>query len=130
MAVLMSWMGLPSVEIEVEHNSRQKGRTKYGVLNLVKLTWDLVTGYSQAPLRLVTYMGFFGAVIGFMMMLFLLYQRVINGILVEGFILLFAVFSFFAGVQLLSIGLLGEYLGRVHMQVQGRPQYVVEKFIA
>jgi len=129
MAVLMSWMALPSVEIEVEHHIRQKGRTKYSVLNLIQLTWDLITGYSNFPLRVVTYMGLFGAFMGFAVMMFLLYQRIVRGILIEGFIVLSAVFAFFAGVQLLSIGFLGEYLGRVHVQIQNRPEYIVEKMV-
>ncbi len=129
MAVLMSWMGVPSVEIEVEHHNRQKGQTKYSVLTLVQLTWDLITGYSNFPLRAVTYMGLFGAGLGFAVMMFLLYQRIVNGILIEGFIVLSAVFAFFAGVQLLSVGLLGEYLGRVHLQIQNRPDYIIEKVI-
>ncbi|MEE9258136.1 MAG: glycosyltransferase family 2 protein [Nitrospinaceae bacterium] len=129
MAVLMSWMGVPSVEIEVEHHNRRLGKTKYGCLTLVKLTWDLVTGFSSAPLRLVTYLGLLGAVLGFLLMMFLLYQRIVQGILIEGFIVLSAVFAFFAGVQLLSIGFLGEYLGRVYTQIQDRPQYIVRKVI-
>ena len=129
MAVLMSWMGLPSIEIEVEHHERRIGITKYSILNLLKLSWDLVTGYSSFPLRMVTYMGMFGAFLGFLMMAFLLFQRIVNGILIEGFVVLLAVFAFFAGVQLLSIGFLGEYLGRVHHQIQERPDYIVEKVI-
>ena len=129
MAVLMSWMGLPTVELEVEHHERKKGNTKYSILNLLKLSWDLVTGYSSFPLRMVTYMGLFGALLGFLMMAFLLFQRIVNGILIEGFVVLTAVFAFFAGVQLLSIGFLGEYLGRVHHQIQARPDYIVEKVI-
>jgi undecaprenyl-phosphate 4-deoxy-4-formamido-L-arabinose transferase len=129
MAVLMSWMALPSVEIEVEHHDRKKGITKYSIWTLVKLSWDLITGYSNAPLRLVTYLGLFSAVLGFILMMFLLFQRVVNGILIEGFIVLSAVFAFFAGVQLLSIGFLGEYLGRVHMQTQDRPDYIIERVI-
>lgn len=129
MAVLMSWMGVPSVEIQVEHHIRQKGRTKYSILNLIQLTWDLITGYSNFPLRVVTYMGLFGAMLGFAVMLFLLFQRIVQGILIEGFVVLSAVFAFFAGIQLLSIGFLGEYLGRVHMQLQNRPDYIVEKVI-
>ena len=127
MAVLMSWMGLPTVEIEVEHHERKKGNTKYSFLNLLILAWDLVTGYSSFPLRMVTYMGLFGAFLGFLMMMFLLFQRIVNGILIEGFVVLSAVFAFFAGVQLLSIGFLGEYLGRVHHQIQERPDYIIEK---
>ena len=129
MAVLMSWMGLPTAEIEVEHHERKKGNTKYSILNLLILSWDLVTGYSSFPLRTVTYMGIFGALLGFLMMAFLLFQRIVNGVLIEGFVVLLAVFSFFAGVQLLSIGFLGEYLGRVHHQIQERPDYIVEKVI-
>jgi undecaprenyl-phosphate 4-deoxy-4-formamido-L-arabinose transferase len=129
MAVLMSWMGLPSVEVEVEHHARKKGTTKYSIITLIKLSWDLVTGYSNLPLRLVTYMGLFGAFIGFLMMIFLLYQRIANGILIEGFVVLSAVFAFFSGIQLLSIGFLGEYLGRIHFQIQDRPDYIVEKVI-
>jgi len=129
MAVLMSWMAVPTVHVEVDHNSRKIGQTKYGVLPLLRLTWDLITGYSNFPLRVVTYLGLFGASIGFSIMMFLLYQRLVAGILIEGFVVLSAVFSFFAGVQLLSIGFLGEYLGRVHLQIQNRPDYIVHKVI-
>ena len=129
MAVLMSWMAVPSIEIEVEHHDRKKGTTKYSMWTLVKLSWDLITGYSNFPLRLVTYLGLFSAFLGFVLMMFLLFQRVVNGILIEGFIVLSAVFAFFAGVQLLSIGFLGEYLGRVHMQTQDRPDYIIERVI-
>jgi len=129
MAVLMSWMAVPTVHVEVDHHLRKTGQTKYGVLPLLRLTWDLITGYSNFPLRLVTYLGLLGAGMGFAIMMFLLYQRLVVGILIEGFVVLSAVFSFFAGVQLLSIGFLGEYLGRVHLQIQNRPNYIVHKVI-
>ena len=129
MAVLMSWMAVPTVNVEVDHHSRKIGQTKYGVLPLLRLTWDLITGFSNFPLRLVTYLGLLGAGLGFAIMMFLLYQRLVAGILIEGFVVLSAVFSFFAGVQLLSIGFLGEYLGRVHLQIQNRPDYIVHKVI-
>ena len=129
MAVLMSWMAVPTVHVEVDHHLRKMGQTKYGVLPLLRLTWDLITGYSNFPLRLVTYLGLLGAGMGFAIMMFLLYQRLVVGILIEGFVVLSAVFSFFAGVQLLSIGFLGEYLGRVHLKIQNRPEYIVHKVI-
>ena len=129
MAVLMSWMAVPTVHVEVDHHLRKVGQTKYGVLPLLRLTWDLITGYSNFPLRLVTYLGLLGAGVGFAIMMFLLYQRLVAGILIEGFVVLSAVFSFFAGVQLLSIGFLGEYLGRVHLKIQNRPEYIVHKVI-
>lgn len=129
MAVLVSWMGVPSVEVEVEHFNRSQGKTKYGFLTLIELAWDLISGFSSLPLQAVTYLGFLGALIGFILMTFLIYQRIVTGILIEGFILMSAAFAFFAGVQLLGIGLVGEYLGRVYLQVQGRPDYIVQKVI-
>jgi undecaprenyl-phosphate 4-deoxy-4-formamido-L-arabinose transferase len=127
MAVLASWMAVPSKEIEVEHHNRTKGSTKYGFFDLVILSWDLIAGFSNTPLRFVTYMGVVGSIIGFTVTAFLLFQRIVNDILFEGFIVLSAVFAFFAGVQLLSIGILGEYIGRIYLQVQNRPDYIVEK---
>ncbi len=129
MAVLMSWMAVPTVHVEVDHHLRKMGQTKYGVLPLLRLTWDLITGYSNFPLRLVTYLGLLGAGVGFAIMMFLLYQRLVAGILIEGFVVLSAVFSFFAGFKLLSIGFLGYYLGRVHLKIQNRPEYIVHKVI-
>lgn len=129
MAVLVSWMAVPSLEIEVEHHERKSGETKYRFFALAKLAWDLIVGYSNTPLRLVTYMGFAGAWVGFALMMFLLFQRYVHHIDIEGFMLLSAVFSFFAGVQLLSIGILGEYVGRIYLQVQNRPDYIIEKVI-
>lgn len=129
MAVLMSWLGVPTAEVEVEHDVRAKGKTKYGFAALIKLAWDMISGFSHFPLRIVTYLGFLGALAGFVLMAFLTYQRVVHGILVEGFILLSAAFAFFAGVQLLCVGILGEYVGRIHLQIQGRPDYVVREVI-
>ena len=129
MAVLMSWMAVPTVHVEVDHHLRKTGQTKYGILPLLRLTWDLITGYSNFPISLVTYLGLLSAGLGFAIMMFLLYQRLVAGILIEGFVVLSAVFSFFAGVQLLSIGFLGEYLSRVHLQIQNRPDYIVHKVI-
>ena len=129
MAVLVSWMAVPTAEIEVEHHGRKGGHTKYGPLILLRLVWDLITGFSNMPLRLVTYLGLLSAVFGFFLTVFLLHQRFVQDILIEGFILLSAVFAFFAGVQLLSIGILGEYVGRIYLQVKSRPDYIVEQVI-
>ena len=125
MAVLMSWMAVPTVHVEVDHNSRKIGQTKYGVLPLLRLTWDLITGYSNFPLRVVTYLGLFGASIGFAIMMFLLYQRLVAGILIEGFVVLSAVFSFFAAKIMSKIGRKKGFI----LQIQNRPDYIVHKVI-
>lgn len=129
LSALVSWLGVSSAQVEVEHAKRLHGETKYRVGKLLQLSMDLVTGFSRFPLRMVTYLGFFGATIGFMLMIFLLFQRYVRGVMYDGFTVLSALFSLFAGVQLLSIGILGEYIGRIYSQVQDRPDYVIEDII-
>lgn len=129
LSALVSWMGFSSAEVEVEHSKRLHGKTRYSTGKLIQISLDLITGFSRFPLRLVTYLGFFGAVIGFMLMMFLLFQRYVRGIMYDGLTVLTALFSLFAGVQLLSIGILGEYIGRIYSQVQDRPDYVIEEVI-
>lgn len=129
LSALVSWLGVPSAQVEVEHSRRRHGETKYSLIKLIQLAIDLITGFSRLPLRIVTFLGFFGATIGFLLMAFLLFQRYARGIMYDGVTVLIAIFSLFAGVQLLSIGILGEYIGRIYSQVQDRPDYVVEEII-
>lgn len=126
LSTLVSWLGVPSAQVEVDHYKRLHGKTKYSTGKLVQLALDIITGFSRFPLRMVTYLGFFGATIGFLLMMFLLFQRYVRGIMYDGFTVLAALFSLFAGVQLLSIGILGEYIGRIYSQVQDLPDYVIE----
>ncbi len=129
LSALVSWMGVSSAQVEVEHSKRLHGETKYTPGTLIKLAIDIITGYSRLPLRMVTYLGFLGATLGFMLMIFLLFQRYVRGIMYDGLTVLTALFSLLAGVQLLSIGILGEYIGRIYSQVQNRPDYVIEEII-
>lgn len=129
LSALVSWMGVSNARVEVEHSGRLYGQTKYTAGKLFQLSMDIITGYSKFPLRMVTYLGLFGATIGFILMTFLLFQRYVRGIMYDGLTVLSALFSLFAGVQLLSIGILGEYVGRIYSQVQDRPDYIIEKII-
>ena len=129
LSALVSWLGVPGTQVEVEHSKRLHGETKYGIGKLLQLALDLITGFSRFPLRMVTYLGFFGATLGFMLMIFLLFQRYVRGIIYDGVTVPIALFSLFAGVQLFSIGILGEYVGRIYSQVQDRPDYVIEEMI-
>lgn len=129
MAALVSWFGVSNAQVEVEHSRRFYGKTKYSAAKLIQVGIDIITGFSRLPLRVVTYLGFFGATMGFMLTLFLLFQRYVKGIMLDGLTVMTALFSLFAGVQLLSIGILGEYIGRIYSQVQDRPEYIIEKII-
>ena len=114
-----------STEIEVDHAPRGKGKSKYNVWRLVKLNLDLMMGFTSIPLRMLSGTGFVIAAIGLLFSLFLMLRRLFVGPEVEGVFTLFAILYFFVGVQIMALGLLGEYLARMHEEIRHRPRYLV-----
>ncbi len=114
------------VEIEVAHEARHRGRSKYSFLHLFRLNLDLMTGFSVAPLRLLFTAGAFTALVGFALSVYILAMRFRYGNewTQGGIFTLFAVLFFFVGAQFVALGLLGEYIGRVLQTVRRRPPYV------
>lgn len=118
-----------TTEIEVAHNQRQNGDSKYSVFKLISLQFDLLTSISTFPLRLLSFIGAVISIcgIGFGLMLLLLrfaYGRVWAA---EGVFTLFAVLFIFVGAQFIGLGLLGEYLGRIYHDVRGRPRFFIQE---
>jgi len=87
----------------------------------------MITGYGVAPLRAVTWLGLFSAALGFVLTAFVLLRFAFFGAPVQGFTFLAAALSFFSGAQLLGLGIIGEYLGRVHFRTMGKPNFVVSE---
>ncbi len=117
---------LRPTEIEVAHEERAAGESKYSVFKLIRLNFDLVTGFSLVPLQLMSYSGILLALASGALFLYLMVQRFVEGAQVQGVFTLFAITFFLLGVVLFSIGLLGEYIGRIYEQVRGRPRYLVQ----
>jgi undecaprenyl-phosphate 4-deoxy-4-formamido-L-arabinose transferase len=115
------------VEIDVAHEERDEGESKYSVLRLVRLNFDLMTGFSVVPLQLFGLLGFLTALSGFVFGLFLLVRRVVVGAEVEGVFTLFALAFLVMGVIMAGVGMLGEYVGRIYQQVRGRPRFLVRR---
>ncbi|NMM28185.1 MAG: glycosyltransferase [Glaciimonas sp.] len=113
-------------EIVVEHEERVAGESKYSLYSLIRLNFDLMTGFSLVPLQLFSMVGMILSVASGLLVLLLLVRRFLLGAEAEGVFTLFAVVFFMLGVVLFGIGLLGEYIGRIFQQVRGRPQYVVK----
>ncbi len=117
---------LRPTEIEVAHEERAAGESKYSLFKLVRLNFDLVTGFSLMPLQIMSFLGIALALASGALFAYLMLQRVLFGSQVEGVFTLFAITFCLLGVLLFSMGLLGEYVGRIYEQVRGRPRYVVQ----
>jgi undecaprenyl-phosphate 4-deoxy-4-formamido-L-arabinose transferase len=117
-------------EVPVEHAPRRAGRSKYGVLRLLRLNMDLMTGFSLLPIQAVSLAGVLVAALGLGFAIFLAMRRLLVGPEVEGVFTLFAILFFFVGLQILALGLIGEYVGRIYQEVRRRPRYVVSEILS
>ncbi len=115
------------VEIRVAHSERAAGASKYSLYKLVRLNFDLMTGFSVVPLQLFALCGVITSIFSVAFALFLLIRRFIVGAEVEGVFTLFAILFFFVGIIILGIGIVGEYVGRIYQEVRRRPRYVVRR---
>jgi undecaprenyl-phosphate 4-deoxy-4-formamido-L-arabinose transferase len=114
-------------EIPVAHSPRRSGRSKYTPFRLLRLNFDLLTGFSLLPIQVVSFAGIVISFLGLGFALFLGVRRLMVGPEVEGVFTLFAILFFFVGLQILALGLIGEYIGRIYMEVRRRPRYVVKE---
>ncbi len=112
-------------EVVVEHSERHAGESKYSLLRLIRLNFDLVTGFSVAPLQIFSFAGVVIAMGSLVLFVWLMIDRIVNGPDVGGVFTLFAIAFFFIGVLLVGIGILGEYVGRIYQEVQQRPRFVI-----
>ena len=114
-------------EIPVGHAERERGQSKYGLIKLLRLNFDLMTGFSNFPIHVI---GFTGVAIAFLGLLFgflLFLRRLFVGPEVEGVFTLFAILFVFVGLNTFALALVGEYVGRIYREVRGRPRFVVRQ---
>jgi len=118
-------------EVTVEHAERHAGQSKYRLWSLLNLYFDLLVSTTTAPLRMLSAAGAVLAIAGLAFALLLFVLRIIHGPewAAEGVFTIFAVLFVFLGVQLIGMGVLGEYIGRISRDVQGRPRYIVRTVI-
>ncbi|MBI4689212.1 MAG: glycosyltransferase family 2 protein [Nitrospirae bacterium] len=124
---MIAWTGFRTTLQEVEHAPRKHGVSKYNVVKLFRLAFNAITSFSTLPLRLATYFGILSAGIGFFIGLFFIYKKIFLGIPVLGYASIIVAILFMGGIQLLILGVIGEYLGRVYQEVQARPIYIVRE---
>ena len=114
-------------EVEVAHAERAEGESKYSLYKLVRLNFDLMTGFSVVPLQIFALLGVLMSLFAVGFSVFLIVRRFLVGAEVEGVFTLFAILFFFVGAIMFGIGILGEYVGRIYQEVRRRPRYVVRK---
>jgi glycosyltransferase involved in cell wall biosynthesis len=124
---MMAWAGFKTTTLEIKHNPRVRGKSKYNVQKMFKLAFHAVTSFSTVPLRLATYMGFASSLISFIVGVYFLYKKIAYGIPVLGYASIIISLFFVGGIQLLVLGLFGEYLGRTYQELQKRPLYIVRE---
>ena len=123
---LASIYAMNPIEVPIAHEERFAGRSKYSLYSLIRLNFDLVTGFSVVPLQLFSMVGMAVSFLSALLVVYLFVRRLIVGPEAEGVFTLFGLVFFFIGLALFGIGLLGEYVGRIYAQVRERPRYIVE----
>src|SRR5262249_53205212 len=116
-------------EVEVAHEARVAGASKYSLWKLIRLNFDLMTGFTITPLRLFSLLGMTLSAFAAALVALLVIRRLLLGPEAEGVFTLFAIMFLLIGIVLFGIGLLGEYVGRIYEQVRARPRYVVHEVV-
>lgn len=123
-ALAMSYAANPA-EVEVEHAARAAGTSKYRLYDLIRLNFDLMTGFSVVPLQVFTFFGILIAAGSLLFVVFLFIRRLIIGPEAEGLFTLFAILYFLVGVGIMGLGVIGEYIGRIYQEVRRRPRFMI-----
>ena len=123
----IAWLGFPQTYVEFDRNPRFAGETKYGFRKMLKLAIDGIAGFSAFPLKLASWLGFTVCFLSFCLLLYALYAHLILEKTMTGWTSLIVSITFIGGVQLLSLGILGEYLSRIFSNVKDRPLYLIKE---
>ncbi len=127
---LFAWIGYPSTAIRYHRAPRHAGLTKWNYWKLWNLSIEGITSFTTAPLMMATYLGFASAVLAALLMVRVIVNTLLAGDPVPGYPSMMAVILFLGGVQLMTLGIIGEYLGRIFNETKGRPLYLIERHLS
>ena len=125
---MFSLIGFKKKEVEFDRDSRVAGKTKWNYFKLIDLAIDGITSFTTAPLRIATFMGILSALVAFIYIVYIVVRTIILGIDVPGYASIICFILMIGGIQLISLGVIGEYLGRIFIEVKNRPLYFVEEY--
>ncbi|OUR78776.1 glycosyl transferase family 2 [Alphaproteobacteria bacterium 46_93_T64] len=125
---LFAWVGFPQQEVLYDRDKRFAGETKWNYFKLWNFSLDGITGFTTAPLKLATYLGFIIATFAGILGLKIIFETLVNGADVPGYPSVMVVILFLGGTQLMFMGILGEYVGRIFNESKNRPLYLIQDF--
>jgi len=126
---LVAWSGHRSVGIEYVRSPREAGVTKYTLWKMIKFSFDAITSFSFAPLRIISFVGAIFSLLSFLAILVIIYEKVFTDYTIVGWSSLMIVVLFIGGLQLMALGMIGEYIARIGDDVRSRPLYSVDEFL-
>lgn len=126
---LRSWVGFKQTGLEYEREGRYAGDTKYSLKKLFNLAYDGIINFSDVPLKLITRLGFYTILVSLVYISIVIFKKLFYGNIPEGFTTIIIAIALFSGVQLISLGIIGEYLARIYTQVKQRPISIVKERI-
>ena len=125
--VLLTWATTRFTAVRVRHEPRLYGESGYTPRKLIRHAMNMMTGFSILPLQLASVVGFVFAIFGALVLTYVLIRYLVQGSAVPGFAFLASIIAIFSGAQLLSLGIIGEYLARMHFRSMERPPYAVRE---
>jgi len=126
---IRSWVGFSQIGIEYERDSRFSGKPKYTLRKLLRLAFDGIYSFSDVPLKMSLIVGTFVSGLCFIFIIYIVYQRLAHGTSVYGIATTLVSILFLGGIQLIAIGIIGEYIGRIYDEVKQRPVFIVKELI-
>ena len=126
---LFAWIGYPSIAVEYDRDPRLAGETKFNYWKLWNFAIEGITSFTIAPLKLATYFGIVVALVAFVAIVVLVAKTLLFGDAVKGYPSLMSVILFLGGIQLIALGSLGEYIGRMFNETKGRPLYFTKQYL-
>lgn len=127
-ALAVSFASNPT-DVGVRHAAREQGQSNYNFYKLIRYNFDFFANFSRAPLEFFTITGFIVAFLSLLLFIYLMVQRFLHGPDVEGVFTLFAIMYFLVGVLLMGLGIVGEYIGRIHEEVRKRPRFIIRRIL-
>lgn len=124
--VLLTWGATRFTSLPVRHDPRREGVSNYTLMKLLTHAFNMMTGFSVLPLQIASYLGFACALFGLVILVYVFGRYVVLGYSVPGFPFLASIITIFSGAQLLALGIIGEYLSRMHFRMMERPTYVLK----